>query len=51
MHLLVLRKKDTNFIGTKWLFMNKLNENGEVIRNKVVMIWKGYAQGKGLNYG
>ena len=31
---LVPRPKDKNVIGTKWIFKNKLNENGDVVRNK-----------------
>ena len=40
---LVLRPKDKNVIGTKWVFRNKLNENGEVSRNKARLVCKGYA--------
>jgi hypothetical protein len=32
---LVPRPKDKNVIGTKWIFKNKLNENGEIIKNKI----------------
>ena len=31
---LVPRPKDMNFIGTKWVFKNKINELGEGVRNK-----------------
>ena len=31
---LIPRPKDKNVIGTKWVFRNKLNEDGEVSRNK-----------------
>jgi len=31
---LVPRCHDKNIVGTKWIFKNKLNENGEVITNK-----------------
>jgi len=31
---LVPRPHDNNIIGTKWIFKNKLNENGEVIRKQ-----------------
>lgn len=31
---LVPRPEDKNMIGTKWVFGNQLDENGEVIRNK-----------------
>lgn len=48
---LVPRIKDKNVIGTKWFFKNKLNEDGEVIRNKARIMCKGYAQEEGLDYG
>ena len=38
---LVLRPKDKNVIGTKWVFRNKLDENDEVIRNKARLFFKG----------
>ena len=41
---LVLRPHDKIVIGTKWIFKNKLNENGDVIRNKARLVCKGYAQ-------
>jgi len=40
---LVPRLKDKNVIGTKWIFKNKLNESGDVIRNKARLVCKGYA--------
>lgn len=39
---LVPRPKDKNVIGTKWVFKNKLNEQGQVIRNKYRLVCKGY---------
>ena len=30
---LVPRPQDTHVIGTKWIFKNKTNEDGEVVRN------------------
>lgn len=40
---------DQNVIGTKWIFKNKLNENGGVIRNKARLVCKGYAQQEGID--
>ena len=47
---LVLRPHDKNVIGTKWIFKNKLNENGDVIRNKSRLVCKGYAQQEGIDF-
>ena len=44
---LVPRPKNKNVIGTKWVFKNKVNENGKVIRNKAKLVCKGYAQVEG----
>jgi hypothetical protein len=41
---LVLRPKNKNVICTKWVFRNKLNEDGQVTRNKARLVCKGYAQ-------
>ena len=47
---LVPRPNDKNIIGTKWIFKNKLNENGEVIRNKARLVCKGYAQEESIDF-
>jgi len=47
---LVPRPHDKNIIGTKWIFKNKLNENGEFIRDKARLVCKGYAQQEGIDF-
>ncbi|KAJ9547722.1 hypothetical protein OSB04_020265 [Centaurea solstitialis] len=37
-------------IGTKWVFRNKRDENGVVIRNKARLIAQGYCQEEGIDY-
>ena len=34
---------NNNVIGTKWVFRNKMNKQGEVIRNKARLVCKGYS--------
>ena len=41
---LVPRPTNKNVIRTKWVFKNKLDENGEITRNKERLVCKGYAQ-------
>nr|GEU37980.1 retrovirus-related Pol polyprotein from transposon TNT 1-94 [Tanacetum cinerariifolium] len=36
--------------GTKWVFRNKLDENGIVSRNKVRLVAQGYNQQEGIDY-
>ena len=35
---LVPRPKDKHVIGTKWIFKNKLDENGNIVRNKAKLV-------------
>lgn len=47
---LVPRPKYKNVIGTKWVFKNKMNEKGEVVRNKARLVCKGYLQQEGIDF-
>jgi hypothetical protein len=47
---LVPRPKNKNMIGTKWVFRNKLNEDGYVTKNKTRLGCKGYSQIEGLDF-
>jgi hypothetical protein len=46
----VPRPKNKNVIGTKWVFRNKLNEDGQVTRNKARLVCKRYAQIEGIEF-
>ena len=37
-------------IGTKWVFRNKLDEDGKVIRNTARLVTQGYNQQEGIDY-
>jgi len=47
---LVPKPPHKNIIGTKWVFRNKLNEQGEVIRNKARVVAQGYSQQEDIDY-
>jgi hypothetical protein len=37
-------------IATKWIFKNKLNENGEIMKKKAKLVYKGYSQVEGIDF-
>ncbi|GJT78756.1 retrovirus-related pol polyprotein from transposon TNT 1-94 [Tanacetum coccineum] len=47
---LVPQPKNMTIIGTKWVFRNKLDENGVVSRNKARLVAQGYNQQEGIDY-
>ena len=47
---LVPRPKEKNVIGTRCVFRNKLNEDGQVTKNKERLVCKGYAQVEGIDF-
>ncbi|GJT38212.1 retrovirus-related pol polyprotein from transposon TNT 1-94 [Tanacetum coccineum] len=47
---LVTLPMSQSVIGTKWVFSNKLDENGIVSRNKARLVAQGYNQQEGIDY-
>ncbi|GJQ97804.1 retrovirus-related pol polyprotein from transposon TNT 1-94 [Tanacetum coccineum] len=47
---LVPHPQSTTIIGTKWVYRNKLDENGVVSRNKARLVSQGYNQQEGIDY-
>src|SRR5207245_7713318 len=47
---LVPKPRNRTIIGAKWVFRNKLDEDGVVVRNKARLVAKGYSQEEGIDY-
>nr|GEW84886.1 copia protein [Tanacetum cinerariifolium] len=47
---LVPQPRKITIIGTKWVFRNKLDENGIVSQNKARLVDQGYNQQEGIDY-
>ncbi|GJR22122.1 retrovirus-related pol polyprotein from transposon TNT 1-94 [Tanacetum coccineum] len=47
---LVAQPRNMTIIVTKWVFRNKLDENGIVSRNKARLVAQGYNQQEGIDY-
>jgi hypothetical protein len=45
------RPKGARVIGTKWVFCNKQDDQGIVVRNKARLVAKGFSQVEGLDFG
>lgn len=47
---LVPRPENKTIIGTKWVYKNKMNEQGEVVRNKARLVAQGFCQEEGIDF-
>ena len=44
------RPENVHVIGTKWIFKNKTDEDGEIIWNKSRLVAQGYTQVEGVYF-
>ena len=49
-NLLVPKTDDMIIIGTKWVFRNKMDEDGNIVRNKARLVATGYNQEEGIDF-
>ena len=47
---LVPRPNNETVIGTRWVYRNKLSEEGLVVRNKARLVAQGYRQEEGIDF-
>jgi hypothetical protein len=48
---LVEPPSNVNVIETKWIFKNKQEEDGEVVRSKARLVAQGFSQVEGIDFG
>ena len=44
------RLENVHVIGTKWIFKNKTDEDGEIIQNKSWLVAQGYTEVEGVDF-
>ena len=49
--LVEMPKECQNVIGTRWIFKNKQDKHGIVVRNKARLVAQGFSQIEGIDYG
>ena len=47
---LVSRPSNQSVIGTRWIFINKMDENGIIVRNKARLVAQDFNQEEGIDY-
>ena len=47
---LVPRPKDMNIIGIKWIFKNKMDKSGVIVRNKARLVAQGFKKIEGIDF-
>ena len=47
---LVPRPSNQSVIGSRWVFRNKMNENGIIVRNKARLVAEGFKQEEEIYY-